>query len=274
MRCGRFSTSSPTALAVNDTAYRSLLLPHSYFLMSGFVSPQDAKTLLSNSYDNFDFDQWLPLRDIDKRGLRYIPNHPYVADVDVIWPVLEAFVRQHLFDVGIDTDAEVAADPDLAHMHSVLRRCLPNSGSVPALNGVEDLVDLISALVFNNVVHEIAGNLSPLLDSHDPADKAISNIDCLRRLAADPEGPEVRPGAADVLLVDQAAFASSFHVQGNSLLAINPARVVDDPKLRDSLWRLQKDLSELDELIAERNRGRPISFDGLRPSTWEASISF
>ena len=143
---------------------------------------------------------------------------------------------------------------------------------IPPLKTRDDLRDLLTALIYNNVIHEVCGNLSPILDSTDPADKRGIDIDHLKAMANGEPVPE--PGAASVFLMEQASYVSSFNVTGNNLMTINAARYIDDPKLRIAIEDLQVTLRELDKVIAERNATRAIPFEMMRPSKWEASVSF
>jgi lipoxygenase len=260
------------ALYVNDLAYRALLTPDSYFLRSNFVSPDDARRLMQNATTVFDFDEWIVPRDLAKRQLELIPDHPYVEDALTVWPAIERVVRRHLDDLDFD-DEFLATDHDMAAWYATLRKLLPDADSIPPMDDVEDLIDLLTALIYNNVIHEVCGNLSPILDSRDPADKAGIDLDHLRAMI-DPERETPVPRAGDVFLMDQASYVSQFNVAGNNLMTINAARFVDDPKLRIAIEELQATLRVLDDELAARNRRRLIPFDTMQPHKWEASISF
>ncbi|MFT7645776.1 MAG: hypothetical protein ACI8Y4_000509 [Candidatus Poriferisodalaceae bacterium] len=260
-------------LHVNHMAYQSLMQPISYFVKSNFVSQEDCYQLVVNATSQFDFNEWIAPRDIERRGLKAIPGHPYVDDAATVWPAIKTIVCRHLTEIDLATDDQVLADEELAAWHRVLVSILPSSDTVPALDGVDSLVDLLTALIYNNVIHEICGNLSPLLDSHDPEDRVTTNFENLRALARN-ETPRPTATSADVFLIDQAAYVSGFHVKGNNLLKLNVPAVVDDPKLASCLTDLQATLSELDDILAVRNGDRDTPFDTMQPSNWEASISF
>ena len=255
---------------VNHYAYDALLTANSYFLRSNFVTPDDARLMMENAARVFDFDEWLVPYDIEKRGLDAIPNHPYVEDARTVWPAIVQVVDRHLDDLDI-RDADVADDPDLTWWYITLARMLPDD-KIPPLKTRDDLRDLLTALIYNNVIHEVCGNLSPILDSTDPADKRGIDIEHLKAMANGDAVPE--PTAASVFLMEQASFVSSFNVTGNSLMTINAARYIDDPKLRIAIEDLQLTLRELDKEIAARNATRTIPFEMMRPSKWEASVSF
>lgn len=257
---------------VNHYAYDALLTDDSYFLRSNFVTPDDARCMIENAARVFDFDEWLVPYDLEKRGLDAIPNHPYVEDARTVWPAIVAVVERHLDDLDITADADIRDDPELAWWYITLSRMLPDVDSIPALDSRADLVDLLTALVYNNVIHEVCGNLSPILDSRDPADKRGIDIDHLRAMAAGELVPP--PRAASVFLMEQASYVSSFNVTGNNLMTLNAARFIDDPKLRAAVEDLQATLRTLDDELARRNASRPIAFETMRPRAWEASVSF
>ena len=260
-------------IAVNDAAYRSLVSPSSYFVQSNFVKVDDAATLMKNAFSTFRFNSWLPTRDIEDRGLEAIPNHPWVHDAQLAWPALERVIRHFLAAVGLDTDAKIAADRDLHVWHAKIVELLPDGCGTPDLGGVEDLVDLLGVMLWNNVIHEVCGNLAPLLDTEDPDDKLIVNIDHLRALM-DGTGPRPTALAGEVFLIEQAAYTSRFNVGGNSMLRVNGDRYTDDPKLQRCILELQRELQEIDEQLSAANSDRPIKFTGMMPRRWEASISF
>ena len=256
---------------VNHYAYDALLTENSYFLRSNFVTPDDARLMMENAARVFDFDEWLVPYDLEKRGLDAIPGHPYVEDARTVWPAIVQVVERHLDDLDI-RDADVSDDPDLAWWYITLARMLPDVDTIPPLGSRADLVNLLTALIYNNVIHEVCGNLSPILDAADPADKRGIDIDDLKVMAAG--GPAPTPSAASVFLMEQASYVSSFNVTGNNLMTVNAARYIDDPKLRAAVEDLQVTLRQLDAELTARNAERTIPFLMMQPSKWEASVSF
>lgn len=259
-------------LIVNDAAYRALLTPDSYFLRSNFVSAHDARRMIENAIEGFDFNEWIWPRDRAARGLDAIENHPYVEDADLLWPVFEAMVAGHLDDLDI-TDEDIGSDVHIARWYATLCDVLPGKESMPTLASRDDLVEMMTALLWNNVIHEVCGNLSPILDSRDPADLVGVNFEHLRSMI-DPNRETLTPNAADVLLIDQATYTSRFNVAGNNLMELAAARYVDDPRLLTAIQGLQRELTRVDQILNERNERRPIPFENLQPRKFEASISF
>jgi len=261
-----------STIHVNHTAYTALLTENSYFLQANFVSAESARTLVENAMRVFDFDEWIVPRDIAKRKIDEIPGHPYVEDAQTVWPAIEHICRRHLKELDYD-DEFLASDPDIAQWYTTLCRMLPDVDTIPPMDTLEDLIDLMTAVIYNNVIHEVCGNLSPLLDTKDPRDKQNIDIDDLAALAT-PDGKDRKPSAGSVLLMDQATFVSRFNVAGNNLMAINAARYIDDPKLVLAVTELQDTLKVLDAQIAARNVDRDRAFETMLPRKWEASISF
>lgn len=258
-------------LPVNDAAYRSLMTPSSYFIMAKFIKHEDAPLLVENFVEQFDFNNWIAPNDIEARGISAIPNHPYVSDALGAWDAFYTSVSEHVAALYDDDDA-VTSDDALTEWYRALRQGLLNSGTVPALDGRDALTVLLTALLFNNVIHEVCGNLAPLFGKAEHAEeKMVVNIDHLR-LAVDPANEVPVPSAHEVFLVDQAVFVSRFNVGGNNLLHVDGDRYIDDPKLQVMLKRLQGKLQTLD---SERGAAdRPLRFNAMLPRKWEASISF
>jgi hypothetical protein len=259
-------------LQVNHAAYIALLTKDSYFLRSRFVTAETARTLVENAMRVFDFDEWIVPRDLAKRKIDEIPDHPYVEDASAVWPAIEHICRRHLKELDYD-DEMLAVDDDMAQWYRVLCRMLPDVDTIPPMRTVEDLVDLMTAVIYNNVIHEVCGNLSPLLDTNDPRDRQTIDIEHLQAMA-DPDREPGTPRAASVLLMQQATFVSRYNVNGNNLMTINAARYIDDPKLVLAVTELQDTLKVLDAEIAARNAHRDIPFETMLPRKWEASISF
>lgn len=226
----------------------------------------------------FDIRQWLVPDDIADRGLDALPEHPYVHDATRIWEVITSALGDFVGAL-FATDAQVTDDPDLRRWYAELRTWLVDVESVPALDGRAGLTELLSVLLYNNVVHEVCGNLAPLASHGDgQADPGTVNIDHLHALAAsitDGAGPDwVEPtaAAADVFLLDQAMFTSRFNVGGNNLLHLDADAFTDDPKTQAVAKSLQDALRTLDSELAALDR--PVRFNAMLPRKWEASISF
>ncbi len=259
-------------LVVNDAAYKALLTDDSYFVRSNFVTKADARLLVLNAMDTFDFDEWCWPNDRAARGLANIPNHPYVEDADLIWPALEHIVERHLNELGLD-DSAVQNDPQLRRWYDTFTDVLPASKTIPLLRSRDDLATLMTGVLWNNVIHEVCGNLSPLLDTRDHDDLVAVNFEDLRALA-DPDAATPRASAADVYLMDQATYVSRFNVGGNNLTKIEPAAYIDDPRLRESVRELQNELERINLVIKARNAARDIPLESMEPDRFEASISF
>ncbi len=259
-------------LAVSDFAYRSLLSNSSYFMMSNFLSLPSARLLVENSITQFRFSQWLPLTDLADRGVENLPGYAYGEDAKLVWPVIEELVRHHLSDLQID-DADIQDDLDLHEWHLSLRRVMPDDSGVPDLTGLESLVELLTAMIYNNVIHEVCGNFKPLVAWADESDRVGLHFDDYLAARASGEEPPA-PSASDALLLDQGAAASTVNVAGNNLLNLNVGRVVDDPQLERSLKTMQRHLRDLATEIDARNDARPRPFTALDPHRWEASVSY
>ncbi|MEM7093418.1 MAG: lipoxygenase family protein [Actinomycetota bacterium] len=270
-------------LVVNDAAYKALLMPDSYFLRSNFVTAADARHIIENATAGFDFTQWVWPKDREARAIGEIDDHPYVAAADRLWPVFTSMVEGYLDDLAID-DGDVQTDPHLANWYEVLCEVLPGTESITKLTNRDELVELMTAVIWNNVIHEVCGNLSPLLDSRNPRDLIGVNLASLRRFVhskgaaakTDGQAPiaEPIPKAADVFLMDQATYVSRFNVAGNNLMSMPVARYVDDPRLRDAIIGLQRDLTRVQGEIETINAARDIPFLNIEPKKFEASISF
>jgi hypothetical protein len=263
-------------LAVNDIAYQALITERSYWIESGFASVDDAEQLYDNLIPEFSLDDWLAPVDIEARGLDAIPDHAYVADARLVWPAFVAVVERHLNDLAF-ADRTIADDDDLQLWYLTLCKAVPNLDHRDRPLDRDRLGELCTILLWNNVVHEICGDMSPILGSTDPRDKVVVNLAELRATLGERgelTAPVTPPSMADVFLMDQASFVSRFNVGGNNILEINAARMVDDPRLRDAIVDLQDTLRRLQAELVERNAERAVRFARMLPRHWEASISF
>lgn len=262
-------------IQVNDFAYRAFFTPSSYFIASGFMTGEAAASLFANRVAAFDLDEWIVPKDIAKRGIGNIPRHPYVEDAQLIWPEFMALVERHLDELGLDDDV-IAADPDLQIWYLTLAKMIPNMSAADVPLDRQRLVELCAAFLYNNVVHEICGDMSPILGSNDPDDKAVVNLDKLAAAIGDGSltTPLPAPSMADVFLMDQASYTSRFNVGGNKISDINASRWVDDPKLADAIVDLQTTLVRLEAQLVAHNDARAVRYSRMLPENWEASISF
>ncbi len=262
-------------LQVNDFAYQAFFVPSSYFVASGFVTGDAAATLLRNRIDTFSFDSWNPVEDIAARGLDEITGHPYAEDARRIWPEFVECVSNYLDAIGLDDEA-VRNDDHLDIWYRTIGMLIPNFDARETPLDRTLLVEILSSFLYNNVVHEVCGDLSPILRSDDPNDKAITNLERLAEAVGEGrlDRPIPAPTMNDVFLMDQASDASRFNVGGNNLLRITPERWIDEPQLSDAVHELQSALTRLDLELEERNRTRSVRFGRMQPRHWEASISF
>jgi len=262
-------------LQVNDFAYQAFFEDSSYFLASGFVTRPAAEALFRNRITEFDLEMWNPVKDIANRGISEIADHPYVEDALRAWPEFTGMVETYLDSIGLD-DAAIAGDRHLDIWYRHLATLIPNLDVQTRPLDRAAFVELLSSFLYNNVVHEVCGDLSPILRSDDPDDKAITNLEKLVESIGDGrlDRPVPAPTMNDVFLMDQASDASRFNVAGNNLLTITPERWVDDPQLWDALRDLQVRLRNLDEELHQRNDARAVRFGRMQPRHWEASISF
>ena len=262
-------------LQVNDFAYRAFFVKSSYFIASSFITGEAASALFANRMRSFDLDDWIPPKDIAKRGLGAIADHPYVEDSLLVWPELEAMVRRYL-QVLLYDDASIAADSHLHAWYLTICDLIPNVDHRDSPLDLDRLVELCTVFLYNNVMHEVCGDMSPILGSQDPDDKAIINLE--RFVEAIGNGslrtPLPAPTMADVFLMDQASHTSRFNVGGNNIMGLTAPRWIDDPKLVDAVEDLQSALVRLEAQLVERNDTRAVRFSRMLPSNWEASISF
>ena len=262
-------------LQVNDYAYQAFFTPTSYFVASGFINSDVASTLFHNRLSAFSFDSWNPMRDIEARGLEEIVDHPYVHDAQLAWPHFTEMIEGYLDVLGLDDEA-VRRDDHLDIWYRTLGTLIPNFDARSDLLDRSRLVDVLASFLYNNVMHEVCGDLSPILDSDDPDDKAITNLARLGEAVGDGrlERPIPAPTMNDVFLMDQASDASRFNVGGNNLLNLTPERWIDEPRLARAVSGLQRSLRELDHELDAHNEERAVRFGRMQPRHWEASISF
>lgn len=254
-------------LHVNHYAWNLLLTPISYFILSNFITREAALKLFQNGIEHFRFDHLIPEIDARTRGIDGIPGHPYVEDAGQVWPVIRAYAA----DVAAawPDDAAIRDDAALHAWHQKLVSLFPNpTETLRRLETREDLITLMSCLVFNNVVHEVSGDFSPYVTSVDPYVKRLVN---LGRLMRDDEGPI---SLNDVFLFEQGAFSGMFNAAGNNLIDTPLDRFVEDSAFLGCLRRFRESLLRLEPVLAARDEKRRYKLRRLRPRQWELSVSF
>ena len=254
-------------LHVNHYAWRLLLTPVSYFILSNFITREIALKLFQNGIERFRFDHLIPDLDARARGIDAIPGHPYLDDARLIWPV----IREYAADVvaAFPDDAAIRDDAPLRAWHEKLVSLFPNpTETLRRLETREDLVTLMSCLVFNNVTHEVSGDFSPYVTSVDPYVKRLVN---LARLLRDDDGPIA---LNDVFLFEQGAFSGMFNAAGNNMVDTPLERFVDDRVFLGCLRRFRESLRRLEPVLAARDEKRRFRLRRMRPRQWELSVSF
>ncbi len=254
-------------LVVNDFAYKLLITPASYFLQANFIGADDALRLFDNSLARFELDSFVLPRDVQRRGLDAIPDHPYVQDGREAWAILHDFVTGWLDRAWLD-DGALRRDAEAQRWHAALVALLPGQAGL-ALDDRERLAELLTCLLYNNVVHEVCGDFSCFSSTADPEHLQLVNFERLKRGELD-----APPSAADVFLLSQGAFAGTFNNGGNNLMSIDVDRWLSDPLLREAVRGLQARLRDHDARLVERNQRRAVPFSRMMPRQWEASISF
>ena len=256
------------SLTVNDYAFKLLVTPASYFLQCNFRSGGDVGKLFDNYTSHYSLDKLMPHKDIASRGIDKIPNHPYVEDALEIWKVIEEVVRDYV-QITHATDDLVRDDKRLQVWYARLLEILPDrTADSHPLETVEALVELLAAMIYLNVYHEVCGDFSPYVSARTMDGKRLINFDNLEN------SDEAIPRAKDVFLFDQGAWAGRFNNGGNYLMSMDLEAHVTATTLRASLLELQRRLREVDLKLGLRNRTRRIPFLRMQPSQWKASISY
>lgn len=253
-------------LRVNHFAWKLLITPTSYFIQSSFITERDALRLLENGTQRFSFDRLVPEMDAAARGLDAFPHHPYLETARAIWPIMRAYAAE-VAEAWPDDEA-VREDAPLRAWHARLVSLFPNpTPTLQRLETRDDLILLMTCLVFNNVIHEVSGDFSPYATSTDPQVKRLVNLE---RLMAGDDGP-VRLN--DVFLFEQGAFAGMFNTAGNNMLRTPLDGFVDDRAFLECLRRFRESLARLDDELARDRRGGH-ELRRMRPRQWELSVSF
>jgi hypothetical protein len=256
-----------STLVINDFAFRLLVTPASYFLESGFVSGGAVGQMFENFVDLYDLDQLIPPKDIAARGIDAVPDHPYVVESTAIWAVMETFVREYLAERYTGDDA-VQSDEAVLGWYRSLCELLPSEDADAKPLTFDRLVEVLAALVYLQVSHEIAGDFAPYFTQTDETHKQIIHID---QCAPGKGGPVRAHGA---FLMDQGAWAGRWENYGNILLDLDPADHIENPTLRAAVESLQSRLRDLDEEVTARNAERARPFLRMQPRLWQASISY
>jgi cytochrome P450 len=259
---------SYATLQVNDFAYKLLVSPTSYFIRSGFIARAQAFRLFSNAGGAAGIDHLLPHRDLPARGLDRIPGHPYAEEAPGAFEALRRYVAS-LVEPAYEGDEAVQQDGALARWHAQLCELLPRvPDHLATLRTREALTELVTALIYNNVAHEVCGDFSPYFAADDEESARLVDLQGLLGEADDP------PALRAVLLMKQGAWSGRFQHGGNTLLKVDPREVTHDPALIAALARLQADLRQRSAEVAARNAQRPVPIPGMDPARWKLSIGF
>lgn len=250
-------------LVINDLAYRLLISPTSYFVTSGFASMDEAFSMLRAGLRTFRFESLIVPTDLDERQVERIPGNPYPPRARAIWAGMEAYARE-VVDLTWPDDAAMAADAALLAWLGGLRELIPG---VPPDADRAAIARLLSVLLYNNVVHEVIGDMTAFF-SH----RAPDNLRFIRMAAA--RDPAQAPTLAEVYLMDQGVYAGAFQNNGNLWMSPEAPGWLNDDALADAARRFQAAMATLEARFAAEDdaRGRP--FLRIRPSRWKASVSF
>jgi cytochrome P450 len=260
---------SYATLQVNDFAYKLLISPESYFILSGFIARDQGLKLFENAYRLTSVEQLITPRDVARRRLDRIPDNPYAADALEAWAVLEAYARGFVERIYASDDA-VAGDPHAQVWHAQLKSLLPEvPADLATLATRADLTLWLTCQLSAVVMHQVVGDYSPYCGGNDREQMSLLNLD--RVLDGLEEGPIA---LNDVFLMKQGAYAGKFNPTGNGMLGVPVDERTEDPVLREANRAFDEALRALQARVEARNQGRKLPLLRMLPRMWELSIGF
>ncbi len=262
--------------AANETMKDAVIGPGGYFDELMAPTREAAVELAAKALRARSIADRAPWRDIALRGmdsLVTLPEYPYRDDgLPVAW-ALRRWVSSYL-RLWYRDDAELARDAELAAWHRALGDAdAPGFTGVPAIERVDDLVDLVTTLIYEVTAGHAVVNYSgydyfawpetfPTARwSAPPAPGAeLTEEDYLRALSP--------VGVADRML-DLTLPQRQLRLNA---LGDYPDGSFDDPRVEAPLAALRAELEAVDAATAARDEGRRWAFPYLRPSRLALSI--
>ena len=204
------------------------------------------------------YDRMILPRALASRGLEELADVPYRDDAMLLWNALEAYVRGF---VGIWYDQErLEADQELRSWIQELSDAL----RIPRLRTMEELIELLTGILFNPVAHNLVNALQfdvfgfPLgspVAVHVPVPERVEDVDRDMLLRA-------LPRTGDTLQAARATYG--FTLQYDRLgHELRPPMPPDSP---DLVGALHEALRAAEETIVSRNLERRFPYTAALPS--------
>ena len=263
-------------LAINNSAAHSLVAPGGVIDIVFGPTIEVSAGLVKKGLDAFHLPSASPPADLAARGLddrAVLAEHPYRDDALPVWSAIHrfaaAYVRRYY-----PTDADVAGDPEIAAWARELGS--PDGGRLQGLSPLETvdaLADLMATILWTGSAQHAAVNFTQF-----PYMSVLPNM--LGAFWAEWPVPGAKSDEATLLsLMPPYNMAMLQHAATYQLSAMRmnrlghyPRHHFKDPEVRDLVDRFTAELSEVEKVIAERDKGRYLPYPFLLPSNIPASI--
>lgn len=264
-------------LAINDSAKFSLTAPdgtvdHCFGPRIDQFGGLVRKALQTLSWQNLDPN--LELRSREVHDPEALPMYPYRDDALPVWKAIRDWVSDYVGHY-YGTPEDVQGDEELQAF--VREISSPDGGRIPGVpvpNTVNDLVELVTRIVFTASAQHSAVNFSqfpfmsmivnmPGASYTPPPTKETPNDEATYTAMMPPMKTAVE-GANMVYLLSNLRISTLGHY---------PLTQFKDPRMVAALSRFRSALSEVENATEQRDKTRFMSYPYLRPSLILQSIS-
>ncbi len=263
-------------LAINNSAASNLIAPGGAIDLIFGATIEASAGLVKHGLDAFTLQAASPPAELAARGLddlAVLPEHPYRDDAHLVWGAIRRFVDAYVRRY-YPADAIVAADAELAAW--VREMGAPDGGRLQRIHPVttvEALVDLMATVLFTASAQHAAVNFPQF-----PYMSAIPNL--LGAFWAEwpvPGKPSDEATHLSVMPPYNMAMVQHGTTYQLSSLRMNrlghyPLMHFRDREVQGLVDRFNADLKTVENVIADRARGRFLPYPFLLPSNIPASI--
>ncbi|XP_066444647.1 polyunsaturated fatty acid lipoxygenase ALOX15B-like [Eleutherodactylus coqui] len=266
-------------LDINTLARKKLIGPGGFFDQNMAVNEEGVKSLVRRAMEEMTYSALCLPEDIKARGLESIPNYFYRDDGQMIWEAMERFVSnmvQHYYK----SDESVRTDPELqawvAEIYEKGFLSNESSGIPSSLETVPSLVRYLTMVIFRCSVQHAAVN-SGLFDfygwmpngpssmkSPPPTAKGVTTLQTIL---------DALPDVNTTTTVVVTTWQLSKEPQDQRCLGCYPDEHFTEETPKKLIQKFQEKLTEISNIINEKNQTRSMLYPYLDPKIVENSVS-
>lgn len=271
-------------VSINAIA-RSRLVMAGGHIEIGFFSGKASMELSSILYEKFwSFSSQALPKDLESRGLDTmdtIEDYPYRDDGLLIWAAIHKYVGSFL-KLHYHSDEDVLSDAELTGFYEDLTKNghPVKSQTFPPLNGLGDLVEILSIMIFMSTAHHAAVNFSQYTYTAYPANMPPN----MRRPPPEKKGsttekdfmdslPDLSTSCLALIVTNTLSRFSTPDEElylGQTKLGFGLSEEISSLAV---LQEFQVNLIAIEKQIKLRNQNRPLPYVHLLPSHIPSSIA-